>query len=74
MVRLVRLPHEVMYTPTAQPISYENISSMAFVDGYITVINREPLPIKKLMLAHLQELKEDGEHYGWLAVRAYHAA
>ena len=63
-----------MYTPTAQPISYENISSMAFVDGYITVINREPLPIKKLMLAHLQELMEDGEHYGCPAVRAYHAA
>ena len=25
------------------------------------------------MLEDLQELKEDGEHYGWLVVRAYHA-
>ena len=47
---------------------------MAFIDGYITVMNRESLPIKTLMLAHLQELMEDGERYGWQAVRAYHAA
>ena len=26
------------------------------------------------MPSHLQELMEDGEHYGWLAVRAYHVA
>ena len=26
------------------------------------------------MVAHLQELMEDGERYGWPAVRAYHAA
>ena len=47
---------------------------MAFVDGYITVMNRESLPIKKLMVAHLQDLMEDGEMYWWLALRAYHAA
>ena len=47
---------------------------MAFVDGYITVVGREPLPIKKTMLAHLQELMEDLECYVWLTVRVYHAA
>ena len=36
-------------------------------------MNRESLSIKKLILAHLQELMEDGERYGWQAVRAYHA-
>ena len=73
MVKSVRWPHEFMYTPTAQPVAYKNISSMAFVDGYIIVMTREPLLIKKLMLAHLQELMEDGECYRWPAVRAYHA-
>ena len=63
-----------MYMPTTQPVAYENILSMAFVDGYITVMNRESLPIKKLMLAHLQEVMEEGEMYSWPAVRAYHAA
>ena len=47
---------------------------MAFVDGYITAMSRESLPIKQLMLSHLQELMEDVEHYGWPAVTAYHAA
>ena len=53
MVKSVRWLHEFVYTPTAQPVAYENISSMAFVDSYISVMNREPLQIKKLMLAHL---------------------
>ena len=64
MVKLVRWPHEFVYTPMAQAVAYKDISAMAFVDGYITVMNRESLPIKKLMLAHLQELMEDGERYG----------
>ena len=71
MVKSVRWPHEFVYTPTAQRVAYENISSMAFVDSYITVMNRESLPLKKLMLAHLQELMEDWQKYEWPAVRAY---
>ena len=47
---------------------------MAFVDGYITIMSRERLPIKILTLTHLQELMADGEHYGWPAISAYHAA
>ena len=73
MVRSVMWPHEVVYSPTAQPIVYENISSMAFMDGYITVMSGESLLIKNLMLTHLQELIEDGECCRCLAVRAYHA-
>ena len=56
VVRSVMWLNEVVYSPIAQPIMYEHISPMAFVDGSITIMGREPLPIKKLMLAHLQEL------------------
>ena len=47
---------------------------MGFVDGYITAMSKELPNIKTLMSTHLQELMEDGERYGWPAVRAYHAA
>ena len=74
VVRSVTWPHEVVYAPNAQTIVYEHISTMAFVDSYITVMAKESHNIKTLMLCHLQELMEDGECYGWPAVRAYHAA
>ena len=46
MIISVMWPHAVVYSPT---IVYENISSMVFIDGYITIMSRESLPIKKLM-------------------------
>ena len=70
----VTWPHEVIYSMSAEPATYEHLSSMAFVDGYLTVRLREPPRIQVLMLEHLQELREDREHYGWPVVRAYHAA
>ena len=73
VVHQVTWPHEVIYSPSAKPAIYDQLCSMAFVDGYITVMSREPPHIKVLMLSHLQELMEDGEHYGWPVVRAYHA-
>ena len=47
---------------------------MGFVNGYLTVIARETENIKDRMLSHLQELMEDGQHYGWATVRSYHVA
>ena len=66
-------PHDVIYSTSAQPATYEQIATMAFVNGYLMVRLREPPSIQALMLEHLQELMEDGEHYGWLVVRPYHA-
>ena len=74
MVRSVTWPHKVVYCDNAQPVVYEHISTMAFCDGYITVISKESSHIKALMLSHLQELMEDGECYWWPAVKTYHAA
>ena len=62
-------PHEVIYSPSAQQAIYEQLSSMAFVNSYLTVMFREHPYIKALMLNHLQELMEDGEHYGWPVFR-----
>ena len=56
-----------------QPATYEQLCTMAFVNGYLTVRLRELPHIQALVLDHLQELMEDGEHYGWPVVRAYHA-
>ena len=64
--RRVTWPHKVIYSPSAQPATYEHLSPMAFVDGFVMVRLREP--------PHLQELMEDRDHYGWPVVRAYHAA
>ena len=59
---------------SAQPATYKQLSSMAFVSGYLTVQLREHQCIQELMIEHLQEQMEDGEHYGWPMVRVYHAA
>ena len=68
MVRSVTWPYEFGFAPNAQPIVYEHISIMAFVDRYITVMAKESLHIKTFML----ELMKDGECYGWPALMAYH--
>ena len=76
MVRSVTWLHEMVYATNSQPIVYENIdidiSTMAFVDGYISVMAKESPCIGVLMLSHLQKLMEDVEWYGWPAVRTYH--
>ena len=59
--------------PSGQPAVYEELDSMAFVNGYLTVMGRETHHVKSKMLSHLQERMEDGESYGWPAVHAYHA-
>ena len=64
----VTWPDEVIYSPSAQPTIYDQLSSIAFVNGYLTVMFREPPYVKALMLDHLQELMEDSEHYGWPVV------
>ena len=74
VVRQVTWHHEVVYYPSAQPVVYEQIFSMAFVNGYIIIISKDLPHTKAFMLTYLQELKEDGDHYRWPAVRAYHAA
>ena len=53
---------------------YYELSSMAFVNGYLSVMALESQQVKVRMLAHLQEMMEDGEAYGWPIVLSYHVA
>ena len=39
----------------------------------MTIMDLQSDSLKKVMSAHLKELMEDGEHFGWPTVRAYHA-
>ena len=72
VVHHITWPHEVTYTTSRQPAVYEELSSMAFVNGYLTVMAREPEQVTCKMLLHLQELMEDEEAYSWPAVRSDH--
>ena len=52
---------------------YESMSSMAFVTGYMTIMDLQSDPIRNHMWAHLRDLMHDGEHVGWPTVRNFHA-
>ena len=67
-------PHEYVYTPEGQPSEYESMSSMAFVTGYMTIMDLQSDPIRKHMWAHLRDLMHDGQCFGWPTVRTFHAA
>ena len=54
-------PHEVVYTSQGQPAIYEELNTVLYVNGYITVLMEE---VKEHMLQYLQELMEDAEAYG----------
>ena len=74
VINQVTWPHELIYTHSDQPAIYDQLSSMAFVNGYLAVMALESDQVKMRMLAHLQEMMEDRETYGWCMVRSYHVA
>ena len=47
--------------------------SLAFVKGYMTIMDMQPDPIRKHMWAHLRDLMHDGQYFGWPTVRTFHA-
>ena len=64
----ITLLHEVVYTSDGQ------MSSVHFVNEYLTVMAEEPEEVKSEMQWHRQELIEDAEVYGWKCIRFYHTA
>ena len=74
VVKQITWCYLVIYTCSGEPATHENLDSMNFVNGYLTVMAMEPVHIKAKMLSHLQELTEDGVAYGWQAVRLYQTA
>ena len=55
---------------------YESMSSMAFENGYLTIMHmsHQKDTLRDKMPIHLIEMMEDGETFGWPVVKAYHAA
>ena len=75
VLKRITWPHdEVVYDNAGEPAVYEEMHPVLFGNRYLMVMERESEPVKIIMLAHLQELMEDLEVYGWEVVRAYHAS
>ena len=45
---------------------------MAFVNGYLTIMSLQKDAPRIKMAAHLQDMMEDGEIFGWPLVKVYH--
>ena len=69
-VKQVLWPHELVFTPDSLPAIY---NSIAFVNGYLSIMALPMDILRHKMASHLQEMMEDGETFGWLVVCAYHA-
>ena len=72
-IHQVMWPHELIFTPKGQPAAYESISILAFVNRFLTIMSLQMDALRIKMSAHLQEMMEDGETFGWPVVRAYHS-
>ena len=65
VVKRLIWPHEVVYTLTGKPASYEELSTPLFVHGYLIVMRGEEGAVRKKMASHLEELMSDVEPNGW---------
>ena len=65
-------PHEYVYTPKGQPSEYESMSSLAFVERYMTIMDMQPDSTRKHMWVDLRDLMRDAQHFGWPAGRIFH--
>ena len=61
----------MVYNNWGQLAVYDNMGVALFVNGYLTGLGEESDEIKGFMLAHLQEVMEDADVYGWKCVRSY---
>ena len=71
-VKQVLWPHELVFTPEGRHAVYESMSSMAFANGYLSIMSLQMDTHRDKMAIHLQEMMEDWETFGWPVVRAYH--
>ena len=47
--------------------------SLVFVEGYMTIMDMQPDPIRKHIWAHLKDLMHNGQRFVWPVIRNYHA-
>ena len=63
MTAINKVPHELIFTPEGQPTTYENLSAMAFVNGYLIIMSLQKDALRIKMATHFQEMMEDGETF-----------
>ena len=61
-------PHELVFIPDGQPATFQSLSCLAFVNGYLSIMAQQMDIIRNQMATHLQESMEDGEIFGWPVV------
>ena len=71
VVKWITWPHEVQYTVSGKPATYENVSVSSFAQGYLIIMQCEDIESTGIMTQHLEELTGDCLQ-GWDKVRAYH--
>ena len=67
VIHKVTWPHEVVY-----PASYQELTILLFIHGYLITMEFEEGPVKKLMPTHLQDLMSYTQWCGWDNVRTFH--
>ena len=63
------MPIELVFTPDGQLATYQSLSCMAFINGYLSIMAQQTDIIRNQMASHLHELMEDGEIFGWLKLK-----
>ena len=58
-------PHEYVYTPEGQPSQFESMFSLAFVEGYMTIMDMQHDSTRKHMWVHLRDLMRDAQCFVW---------
>ena len=74
VVHNITWPQEMIYSSTAKPATYKELSVPAFVQGYLVVMDTVNTKTKDIMAKHLEDLMSDCDITGWENVRAYHGS
>ena len=73
-VKQVLWPNELVFTQEDRPAVYDSLSSMAFINGYLTIMSLSMGTLRDKMASHLNDMMENGKTFRWPVVRAYHVA
>ena len=65
--------HKLVYGIGRQPVVYDKITIILFIQGYLMSIESERPHQWEPKLKHLTKLMADVAIYGWEPVQAYHA-
>ena len=64
VINRITWPHKVLYTCTGEPVVYEELTSIDFVNGSLMVVAGKSESTKPSVLLHLHELVEDAGRGG----------